>query len=53
MPNNKHLQVVAKSQPVPALGQPGVLTAQVIVPIDSSIPAMILAIYGKNNYLQR
>jgi len=29
---NKQLQVVAKSQPAPALGHPGVPTAQVIVP---------------------
>jgi len=29
---NKQLQVVAKGQPAPALGQPGVPTAQVIVP---------------------
>jgi len=29
---NKQLQVVAKRQPAPALGQPGVPTAQVIVP---------------------
>jgi len=29
---NKQLQVVAKGQPQPALGQPGVPTAQVIVP---------------------
>jgi len=29
---NKKLQVVAKSQPAPALGQAGVPTAQVIVP---------------------
>jgi len=28
----KQLQVVAKGQPAPALGQPGVTTAQVIVP---------------------
>jgi len=30
---NKQLQVVAKGQPAPALGQPGVPTAQVIVPL--------------------
>jgi len=29
---NQQLQVVAKGQPAPALGQPGVPTAQVIVP---------------------
>jgi len=29
---NKQLQVVAKGQPTPALGQPGVPTAQVMVP---------------------
>ena len=29
---NKQLQVVAKLQPAPELGQPGVPTAQVIVP---------------------
>jgi len=30
---NKELQVVAKGQPAPALGQPGVPTVQVMVPV--------------------